>query len=226
VTDERALARELAAAAVRDGEPTRWFEELYARAERGEAVVPWADARPSPTLARLLPSLQVAGQRVLVVGCGYGDDAVLLAAAGADVTAFDVSATAVEHCRRRFPDVDVTWCVGDALAPAAAWRRGFDLVVEVNTLQVLPPRERAVAGRALGACVAGGGALLVVCRGREPDEPEGTLPWPLTRAEVEALAVDGLSLDRLDDLLDGEEPPVRRFVAVLRRTEAGGGSGR
>jgi SAM-dependent methyltransferase len=218
VTDERALARELAAAALRDGEPTRWFEELYARAERGEGVVPWADARPSPTLERLLPSLPVAGRRVLVVGCGYGDDAVLLAAAGGDVTAFDVSRTAVEHAGRRFPGVPVSWRVGDALAPDPAWQRAFDLVVEVNTLQVLPPAERAVAGRGLGECVADGGALLVICRGREPDEPAGAMPWPLTRAEVEALAVDGLALERLDDLQDDEQPPVRRLVAVLRRS--------
>jgi SAM-dependent methyltransferase len=218
VSDERALARELAAAAVRDGEPTRWFEELYARAERGEGVVPWADARPSPTLQRLLPTLAVARRRVLVVGCGYGDDAVLLASAGAEVTAFDVSPTAVEHCRRRFPQVAVSWCVGDALAPDAGWRGAFDLVVEVNTLQVLPPAERAVAGRALGTCVAPGGAMLVVCRGREPAEPEGAMPWPLTRAEVEGLAVDGLALERLEDLLDDEQPPVRRLVAVLRRS--------
>lgn len=218
MSDERRLARELAAAAVRDGEPTRWFEELYARAERGDGVVPWADARPSPTLERLVPTLAAAGRRVLVVGCGYGDDAVLLAGAGARVTAFDISPTAVEHCRRRFPEAAVTWCVGDALAPDARWHGAFDLVVEVNTLQVLPPAERAVAGRALGTCVAEGGALLVICRGREPAEPEGAMPWPLTPAEVRGLAVNGLVLERLDDLLDDEDPPVRRLVAVLRRS--------
>jgi SAM-dependent methyltransferase len=218
VTDARAQARRLAAQALADGEPTRWFEELYALAERGEGAVPWADAEPSPTLRRVLPALPVEGVRTLVVGCGYGDDAVLLAGAGARVTAFDVSPTAVEHCRRRFPSADVEWCVADALAPPEAWSRAFDLVVEVNTLQVLPPAERARAGLALGGCVAPGGVLLVVARGREPDEPVGAMPWPLTVAEVSALAVDGLVLERLDDLLDDEDPPVRRLVAVLRRS--------
>src|SRR4051812_36416046 len=195
MSEARAQARELARRAVAAGAPTRWFEELYALAETGEAVVPWADAEPSPTLRRVLPS--VAGLRTLVVGSGYGDDAVLLAAAGARVTAFDVSPTAVEHAGRRFPEAAVEWCVADALAPPAAWSRAFDLVVEVNTLQVLPPPERAQAGRALGGCVAAGGLLLVVARGREPDEPEGAMPWPLTVAEVEALADDGLVLERL-----------------------------
>jgi len=218
MTDPRAKARELAAQAVQDGEPTRWFEELYALAERGDAAVPWADLEPNPVLRRVLPSLAVDGARTLVVGCGYGDDAVLLLAAGARVTAFDIADTAVARCRQRFPDAPVDWCVADALAPPEGWARAFDLVVEINTLQVLPPPERARAGQALGTCVAPGGALLVIARGREPADPAGAMPWPLTVAEVEALAVDGLVLERLDDLLDAEDPPVRRLVAVLRRS--------
>lgn len=216
MTDKRARARELAERAWRDGEPTRWFEELYAQ---GADHVPWADLEPSATLVRLLPSLDVDGRRVLVVGCGYGDDAALLASAGAQVTAFDVSPTAVAACRERFPHLDVV--VGDALRPDEAWRSAYDLVVEINTLQVLPRPERDQAGRELGRCVAAGGALLVVARGREPDEPEGTMPWPLTVEEVRALAVDGLELERFEDVRDDEEPPVRRLVALLRKPVRG-----
>src|SRR4051794_6124210 len=53
MTDPRLKARELAAQAVRDGAPTRWFEELYALAERGDATVPWADLEPNPILRRV-----------------------------------------------------------------------------------------------------------------------------------------------------------------------------
>jgi SAM-dependent methyltransferase len=215
--DKRAIARELAARAVAEGEPLRWFEELYERAARGETAVPWADLRPNPLLVKELPGLGVAGLPTLVVGCGYGDDAALLAAAGASVTAFDVAPSAVARCIERFPDLGVTWVVADALAPDRAWRRAFDLVVEIFTLQVLPPGQRKLAGDALGSCVAVGGRLLVLCRARDGDEPEGAMPWPLTLLEVRALAVDGLELERLDDFLDDEEPPVRRLLAVLRR---------
>jgi SAM-dependent methyltransferase len=215
--DKRAVARELAARAVADGEPLRWFEELYDRAARGETEVPWADLRPNPLLVKELPGLNVGGSRTLVVGCGYGDDAALLAAAGASVTAFDIAPAAVARCRERYPELPITWTTGDALEPDAAWRRAFDLVVEIFTLQVLPPVQRKLAGKALGGCVAVGGRLLVLCRGRDVDEPEGAMPWPLTLPEVRALAVDGLELERLDDFLDDEEPPVRRLLAVLRR---------
>src|SRR5689334_11966546 len=156
-TDEqRAAARSLAAQAISDGEPLRWFEELYAAADRGEAVVPWADLAPNPVLVREVGALEVAGLRTLVVGCGYGDDAAFLAQAGADVTAFDVSPSAVAHARERFADLDIRWAVASATAPPAEWAGAFDLVVEIFTLQVLPPAEREAAGFALGRCVAPG----------------------------------------------------------------------
>src|SRR4051794_8871652 len=155
--DKRATARALAARAVDDGEPLRWFEELYAAADRGDAVVPWADLAPNPALVRELDALAVDGLRTLVVGCGYGDDAALLAQAGARVTAFDVSTSAVAHCRERFPDLDVSWHTASATSPPAEWAGAFDLVVEIFTLQVLPSAEREAAGFALGRCVAPGG---------------------------------------------------------------------
>src|SRR4051812_17329169 len=216
--DKRATARALAARAVDDGEPLRWFEELYAAADRGDAVVPWADLAPNPVLVRELDGLAVEGLRTLVVGCGYGDDAALLAEAGASVTAFDVSPSAIAHCRERFPDLDVTWETASATRPPREWESAYDLVVEIFTLQVLPPAERELAGIALGRCVAPGGRLFVYCRAREPEDPPGTMPWPLTTDEVHALATDGLVVERFEDFLDDEEPPVRRLLAVLRRT--------
>jgi hypothetical protein len=43
------------------------------------------------------------------------------------------------------------------------------------------------------------------------------MPWPLTRAEVEAIATPDLALVRFEDFLDGEDPPVRRLRALFQR---------
>jgi SAM-dependent methyltransferase len=51
-----------------------------------------------PALARLGP---LAGRRVLDFGCGHGMAAVVLARAGARVTAFDLSSGYLEEARRR-----------------------------------------------------------------------------------------------------------------------------
>lgn len=43
------------------------------------------------------------------------------------------------------------------------------------------------------------------------------MPWPLTRAEIEAIAEEGLTLTRFEDQDDLEAPPVRRFRATFTR---------
>jgi ribosomal protein S18 acetylase RimI-like enzyme/protein-L-isoaspartate O-methyltransferase len=214
----RQRARDLAADAVVAGDAVGWFEQLYREAATGTAIVPWADREPNPQLMEWLAAQDGPWGRVLVVGCGFGDDAEHLAAAEAgEVVAFDVSPTAIVEARRRFPDSRVTYVVQDALALPDGWRGGFDLVVEINTLQVLPSdhREPLVAG--LAACLEPDGTLLMICRGREDSEPVGELPWPLTRAELDLLISCGLVCEGVVDKVDDETPPVRRFVATLRR---------
>src|SRR5687767_10787550 len=46
-----------------------------------------------------LKAVGVRGKRVLVVGCGFGEDALRLASMGADVSAFDLSAESLEIAR-------------------------------------------------------------------------------------------------------------------------------
>ncbi len=213
MTDRR-RARELAAEAIAAGRPTAWFEALYREAADGRAVVPWADLVPNPHLVDWLDREAPAPGRALDVGCGYGDNAAELARRGFDVTAFDVSATAVARARERFGAL-ARFEVADAAAPPEAWRGAFDLVVEVYTLQVLPPAARPAVARGLVGCLRPGGTLLVVCRGRDEDEPPAAAPpFTLTRSEIEAI---GPPTRSFEDLVDAEDPPVRRFRVTLGR---------
>lgn len=216
---DRDEVRRLAGASIERGDAVGWFEELYRRVGGKWDAIPWADLEPNPYLVEWLDSPAAGDARgaCLVVGCGLGDDAEALAARGFEVVAFDVSATAIEGCRARFPASRVEYAVADALAPPAAWRDRFELVFESYTLQVLPPEARAVATAALARTVAPGGRLLLLCRAREASEPEGQLPWPLTRAEVEAFGAHGLRAVEIASFLDDETPPVRRFRALFAR---------
>jgi SAM-dependent methyltransferase len=211
--------RRLAQASIERGDATGWFEELYQRASGSWGRVPWADLIANPYLVEWLasPAAHDGGKRCLVVGCGLGDDAEAFAAAGFDVVAFDVAQTAIDACRSRFGGSRVEYAVADVLAPPASWRARFDLVFESYTLQVLPPPARAVATAALASLVAPGGRLLVLCRARDRDEPEGQLPWPLTREELGAFVRHGLEELSCESFLDAESPPVRRFRALYGR---------
>ena len=44
------------------------------------------------------------GKKALKIGCGLGDDAEYLTETGMEVTAFDISETAIRWCHERFPD--------------------------------------------------------------------------------------------------------------------------
>jgi hypothetical protein len=153
-----------------------------------------------------------------------GDDAELLASRGWSVVAFDISAEAIRWARQRFPESNVDYCTVDLFDAPSQWRRQFDLVVEVYTLQVLPPGLRAQAVQVAGDWVSVGGLLCLIARGREESDPPGQMPWPLTEREVRAFedaGGAGLHCEVFDDFLDREEPAVRRFRAVFRRIGEG-----
>jgi SAM-dependent methyltransferase len=206
----RVRARELAAESRRSGDPTGWFEQLYQEHEQGREVVPWADKGTNPNLLKFAG----AGKRALVVGCGFGNDAEQLAAWGFETTAFDVSPSAIRACKRRFPGSVVQYVAADVLAPPEEWTGQFDFVLEVYTLQVLPAelRPRAICG--LAGFLKKDGKILLIARGRELDDPEGLMPWPLTRLELDEFGAAGLREDSFEDFFDKESPPVRRFRAV------------
>jgi SAM-dependent methyltransferase len=215
--DARERARELARRHLAEGDAVGWFEAFYAEAGGAAERIPWADLAPNPWLLEWLDAHPEVTGRALVVGCGLGDDAELLASRGWPVTAFDVSASAVAWCRKRFPASPVEYVAADLLAPPAAWRRAFAFVFEANTLQVLPADLRASARERLADLLAPVGRMLLVARAREASEPEGRMPWPLTRGELARFVALGLVEESLEVVVDArEEPPLRRFKAVYR----------
>ncbi|QDP95856.1 class I SAM-dependent methyltransferase [Microlunatus elymi] len=194
VPDRDRDARRNWAEAVQRGEPTGWFEPLYAAARRGDAVVPWDREVPNPLLVEWLANhpLEAAGQRAIVIGCGYGNDAELIAARGFETTAFDVSATAVELARQRYPDSEVDYRQADLLSLPEEWRQQFDLVIECITVQALPPDLHETAAAAVASLCGVGGLIVVISGARVGDQVPDGPPWPLTGDELGYFAVDGV----------------------------------
>jgi SAM-dependent methyltransferase len=209
-------ARRLSGEALREGDATGWFERLYARAADGQAVVPWDRHAPHPLLVEWVEQRPIlSGSRTLVVGSGLGDDAAYLAAEGFRVIAFDISRSAIEAARRRFPTSPVDFRVADLLNPPAEWRRHFDLVVETYTTQSLPVRLRRTVVLHVGRFVAPGGVLLALAAARDADEPVDGPPWPLTRSDIESFAMEGLEIAGVEEIRD--PPETHRWRAVFTR---------
>jgi 2-polyprenyl-3-methyl-5-hydroxy-6-metoxy-1,4-benzoquinol methylase len=195
--------RVLARASLAEGHPTRWFDELYTAASRGEAELPWARNVPNVELAAWVRPGE--GRRALVVGSALGDDAEHLASAGWAVTAFDVAPTAIEAARTRFPESTVDYVVADLLNPPGEWRQAFDLVVEIMNVQAMPRDFRPAAVASLAGFLAPGGTALVCEVAEESTDVETwqSPPWPFSRAEIASVAQDGVRLVSLETIREG-----------------------
>jgi 2-polyprenyl-3-methyl-5-hydroxy-6-metoxy-1,4-benzoquinol methylase len=211
--------KELATEYIERGDATGWFDVLYRAAEGNTEAIPWAHLTANPLLVEWIGHYQPSGtgRRALVAGCGLGDDAEAVARSGFTVTAFDISAEAIQWCQRRFPDSPVRYTVANVLALPDEWSKQFDLIVEAYTLQSLPAVEMRVQAAAnLARCVAPDGSLLVICRARDETEAKGTMPWPLTRAELDVFLRQGLREESFEVLPDQDKPSLKRFRVHYR----------
>lgn len=216
---KRHRAREIARDYIERGDPMGWFEPLYATAGGDASQVPWADLVVTPYFQEWVDreGIAGAGKRALVVGCGLGDDAEAVAGLGFDVVAFDISPSAIEWCRKRFPSSRVSYRLADVTDPPAEWRGAFDFVLEVYTLQALPPDLRREATERIAGFVASGGTLLAVARRQAPGERVGTAPWTMTRDDLARFERYGLREVEFEEIEDREKPGVRRFRAEYHK---------
>jgi ubiquinone/menaquinone biosynthesis C-methylase UbiE len=220
---ERALEDEearLAAASLATGDPTGWFDRLYAAGAAGRVPLPWSRREPHPLLTEWAQCHHLAGEgkRAIVPGCGLGADAEYLAGLGFTTTAFDISPTAIRLARHRHPDSPVEYVTADLLHLPRPWLRAFDLVAEIITVQALPRAVRHQATTSVARLTAPGGTLLVIAAVHDSTgDPQPGPPWPLTRAELDEFAAGGLTPAAIEITTVPDASGERRWRAAFHR---------
>lgn len=200
--------KQLATEALQKSEPSAWFEVLYAEAQGDVTQIPWAKLAPHPYLQDWLTNHQpfASGKKALVIGCGLGDNAQALAHLGFEVTAFDISPTAIAWCKQRFPNSTVNYVVADLLAIPPKWHLGFDFVFECRNIQALPLNVRSSVISSIASLVAPNGTLLLINRVRDTEvEPSGP-PWPLSDSELKQF--ENLGLQQTEKIVFLESGPI------------------
>ena len=196
-------------------DPTGWFDTVYSSAEGDHNAVFWADLAPNSYLVEWLEQhpLKTSGKKAIAIGCGVGDDAEVMAEHGYEVTAFDISPSAIALCQKRYADTKVHYLVADLFEYPEEWFEAFDLVYECNTIQVLPGKYRIKARDAMVSFLAEQGSLLVSCRSRMSGEQEQDIPLPLDRREIDGFIRCGLREKAFLAYDDDQSPSVPHFFA-------------
>ena len=200
-------------------DPFGWFDSIYSDAEGDHRAVFWADLAPNPYLLEWLEKNPVSWlkKKAIAIGCGVGDDAEAMAAAGYEVTAFDIAPSAIALCKKRYPDTQVNYLVADLFEYPEEWAETFDLVYECNTIQVLPGRYRREAMDAMVSLLLDQGQLLVSCRSRKSGEELDVIPLPLDKREIDGFINFGVRQKSFLAYDDDQEPSVPHFFATYSR---------
>ncbi|WP_030693127.1 class I SAM-dependent methyltransferase [Streptomyces globisporus] len=120
-----------------------WWDGFYADRDK---PVPFFVAKPDENLvAYVEQGLLPAGGRVLDLGCGPGRNALYLASLGFEVTAVDLSPTAIAWAEERAAGAgagNVRFLCGDAFTAGAVPDGPYDLVYDSGCFHHLPPHRR------------------------------------------------------------------------------------
>ena len=218
--DAQARTKEIQSEFANRGDALGWFDALYKEAEGDSGKIPWADLTPNKYLRIWAEQTNLRGnnRNALVVGCGLGDDAKFLHDLGFQVTAFDISPTAIEWARKLHSTTDIKFAAADLFDTPKEWFQAFEFVLEVYTIQPLPLEMRPQVIDAIANFVGLNGELVVVTRGREDDEISKELPWALSKKDLSRFEANGFVQNNLTEMFGEEEPPIRRFAVEYTRS--------
>ncbi len=124
---------------------------------------PWDIGRPQAAFVGLLDAGRIGG-RVLDVGCGTGEHALMAAARGLTATGLDAAPTAIRVAREKAAEraLDVRFVVGDALDLSSLGQE-FDTVLDCGLFHVFDDADRARFVDSLGGVVVSGGRYFMLC---------------------------------------------------------------
>jgi SAM-dependent methyltransferase len=171
---------------------THEFDVLY---EAG--TPPWDIGRPQPAFVALLDAGEVRG-RVLDVGCGTGEHALMAAAAGFEAVGIDAAPTAIRRAREKASErsLDAGFEVGDALDLPSLGEQ-FDTVLDCGLFHVFDDDDRARYVASLRAVVVRGGRFFLLCFSDK--QPGDWGPRRIRREELSVSFADGWHEDSVED---------------------------
>jgi SAM-dependent methyltransferase len=199
----------------------RYWEELYERGRTG-----WEIGQAAPPLAHWCDRHDVSGQRALVVGCGRGHEARMVAEHGAAVVAVDFAPLALAEARQLTPPALLADGSGAPRAGTIDYRERdlftlaaepdrYDLVIEHCCFCAIEPERRGAYVDTMARVLFERGLLVGLFRSHAR---LGGPPYSIDRGELEtrfAAHFDQLSLTVAPDSIHGRQG--EELLGVFRR---------
>jgi cyclopropane fatty-acyl-phospholipid synthase-like methyltransferase len=190
----------------------RWYE--------GEPP-PWDIGAPQPEFVRLADRGALSG-RVLDVGCGTGEHALLAAERGADALGVDVSRVAIELARRKASERDVAarFAVANALE-LETLGEVFDVAVDSGLFHAFQDDERPRYSASLAPVIRAGGVLFLCCLSDRQSGDWG--PRRVSREDIYETFSDGWQVEDLTSVVRQINRPeiqtwtAEAWLATIRR---------
>ena len=186
----------------------------------GDTPAPWDIGRPQPALVRLADEGRLTG-RLLDAGCGTGENALLAAGRGADVTGIDVAPTAIARARAKAAarGLAARFEVADALDLG---RLGLtaDIVIDSGVFHVFGDDDRARYVASLAAVLRPAGVCYLMCfSDRQPGTwgPRRVRADELRAAFSDGWAVESINADTFDINPMNGTTQVQAWLATIRR---------
>jgi cyclopropane fatty-acyl-phospholipid synthase-like methyltransferase len=192
------------------------FDALY------EGTPPWDIGRPQPAFLTVAEAGAITG-RVLDVGCGTGEHAMLAARLGLEATGVDLAAAAIDAARVKAAErgLAVRFLRWNALDLAGLGER-FDTVLDSGMFHVLDDGDRPAYVAGLTAATEAGGRLHLLCfSDRQPGMlgPRRVSQDELRASFADGWRVEGIEASTIDTVRDGYT--VQAWLATFTRVEAG-----
>ncbi len=171
--------------------PTHDFEAIYA-----EGTPPWDIGRPQPAFEHLATAGMLVG-RVLDVGCGTGEHALMAASLGHQAVGVDLSERAIDLARTKATErgVEARFVVADALHLVGLGQQ-FDTVLDCGLFHVLDDDERQPYVDSLAEVIPPGGRCHILCFSDR--QPGDWGPRRVTQDEIRVAFSPGWEIESIE----------------------------
>ena len=191
----------------------RDFETAY------DGRPPWEIGRAQRAFVELADAGAIEGS-ILDVGCGTGENALMLAEHGHDVLGVDMNQTAIERARGKADDrgLNAEFRLHDAYN-LSSLNRQFDTIIDSGLFHVLVRDDPERYAASLRIALQPGGRLFVL---GFDDRDVGQGPG-ISQADLREVFTDGWRIESIDEsvfeTVGVDDHKRRAWLATIRATE-------